>query len=152
MTLRPGQFGALVAILLLLAVAIVRTAVPDRSRMRSVSVEAMDIASEPIHPGQTVTREVDWTPPDDVYVVGWNYRLGATGASPELVLRHGETRVFVADGTQTRQNPSFFQGGAGYRVLKGERLTLRLRVTNLGAPGETHGASALIYFVPVEGN
>jgi hypothetical protein len=48
--------------LLLLAVALVRLAVPDRARLRSVSIEAMDIASEPIGQGQTVDREATWSP------------------------------------------------------------------------------------------
>lgn len=37
---------------LLLAVAIVRTATPDRSRIRRLSVEAIDIESEPISPAR----------------------------------------------------------------------------------------------------
>ena len=37
-------------------------------------------------------------------------------------------------------------------LRKGERLTLRYQLSNLGPAGETKGAGALVYFVPVQGN
>jgi hypothetical protein len=37
-------------------------------------------------------------------------------------------------------------------VGKGEAVDLRYHVHNTGADGNTMGASALIYFVPAEGN
>jgi hypothetical protein len=140
------------AVLLLLAVAVVRLAVPDRARMRRLSVEGLDIVSEPIGQGQTVTREKTWKAPDDIYVVGWNYSIGAPGAWPEITLVAGDVRLFVVRGSEQPPNPSFFQSGTAFLVRKGEPVTLRFRLTNAGAPGETHGASALVYFVPVEGN
>jgi hypothetical protein len=138
--------------LLLLAVAVVRLAVPDRSRMRPLSVEGLDIPSEPIGQGDAIVREKSWSPPDDVYIVGWNYRIGAPGAGPELTLSARGVRLFTVRGIDTPLNPSFFQAGTGFRVDKGGTVTLRFRLTNAGAAGETHGASALVYFVPVEGN
>jgi hypothetical protein len=137
--------------LLLLAVALVRLAVPDRTRLRSVSIEAMDIASEPIGQGQTVDREATWSPPDDVYLLGWNYVV-ETRAAPTLRLLHGNTRLFMVGGGSAAADVDLFPEATGYRVRKGEKLTLAFRLTNGGPPGETHGASVLIYFVPVAGN
>ena len=136
---------------LLLAVALVRLAVPDRARMRPVSIEAIDIPTEPIASGQTIERQATWNPPDDVYLLGWNYDV-ETRAAPTLRLLHGNTRLFMVAGAGGSTDHSFFPAGAGYRVRKGETLTLTFRVTNGGPPGETHGAGALLYFVPVEGN
>jgi hypothetical protein len=135
---------------LLLTAALVRLAVPDRARLRPVSIEAIDIASEPIAQGQTIERQAIWNPPDDVYLLGWNYDV-ETRASPSLRLLHGQTRLFMVGG-QGGAAHALFPAGAGYRVRKGEALTLVFRLTNFGPPGETHGASALLYFVPVEGN
>ena len=39
-----------------------------------------------------------------------------------------------------------------YRFKPGQALTLRYRLVNMGPAGETKGAGALVYFVPVEGN
>jgi hypothetical protein len=136
---------------LLLAVALVRLAVPDRARMRPVSIEALDIPTEPIASGQTIERQATWNPPDDVYLLGWNHEV-ETRAAPTLRLVHGNTRLFMVGGTDGSADHAFFPAGAGYRVRKGETLTLTFRVTNGGPPGETHGAGALLYFVPVEGN
>ncbi|MET0555185.1 MAG: hypothetical protein ABW221_19235 [Vicinamibacteria bacterium] len=137
--------------LLLLAVALVRLAVPDRARLRSVSIEAMDIASEPIGQGQTIERQATWNPPDDVYLLGWNYEVD-TRAAPSLRLLHGNTRLFMVGGSSATTDVAAFPGGTGFRVRKGEKLTLTFSLTNGGPPGETHGASVLLYFVPVEGN
>jgi hypothetical protein len=139
--------------LLLLATALVRLAVPDRSRMRRLSVEGIDIASAPIRGGQTVVSERQWNPPEDVYVVGWNYHVGAPAADPELLLLDGTTALFMGvKGQNTPLNPSFYQGGTGYLLLKGRPLTLRLKVSNTGPDGHTLGARALVYFLPVAGN
>ena len=43
--------------------------------------------------------------------------------------------------------------GTGYKVLKGQKLAFRYRITNLGNESfDTRGAASLLYFVPVEGN
>jgi hypothetical protein len=136
---------------LLLVAALVRLAVPDRARLRPVSIEAIDIATEPIAQGQTVERQATWSPPDDVYLLGWNYDV-ETGAGPTLRLLHGNTRLFMVGGAGGAADHALFPAGTAYRVRKGEALTLVFRVTNGGPPGETHGASVLLYFVPVEGN
>ena len=136
---------------LLLVAAIVRLAVPDRARVRPVSIEAIDIATEPIAQGQTIERQATWSPPDDVYLLGWNYDV-ETSAAPTLRLLHGNTRLFMVGGSGGTADHTFFPAGTAYRVRKGEALTLVFRVTNGGPPGETHGAAVLIYFVPVEGN
>jgi hypothetical protein len=136
---------------LLLTAALVRVAVPDRARLRPASIEAIDIATEPIAQGQTIERQGIWNPPDDVYLLGWNYDL-RTSAAPSLRLMHGNTRLFMAGGAGGTSGHALFPTGTAYRVRKGEALTLVLRVTNGGPPGETHGASVLLYFVPVAGN
>jgi hypothetical protein len=136
---------------LLLTAALVRLAVPDRARIRPVSIEAIDIASEPIGQGATIERQATWNPPDDVYLLGWNYDL-KTGAAPTLRLLHGNTRLFMVGGAAGTADHALFPSGTAYRVRKGEALTLVFRVTNGGPPGETHGASVLLYFVPMAGN
>ena len=136
---------------LLLVAALVRMAVPDRARIRPVSIEAIDIASEPIGEGQTIERQATWSPPDDVYLLGWNYDV-ETRAAPTLRLLHGKTRLFMVGGTGGTADSAVFPLGTGYRVRKGETLTLTFRLTNGGPPGETHGAAVLLYFLPVEGN
>ncbi len=140
-------------VLLLLATGIVRIAVPDRSRMRPVSVEGIDIADEEIASGAAIVREKQWQPPADVYVIGWSYFVGAPAANPELTLADGDTTLFLGiKSAESPLNPAFLQGGTGYRLSKGHPLTLRLKMRNTGAPGHTLGARALVYFVPVEGN
>jgi len=136
---------------LLLVVALVRVAMPERARLRSVSIEAIDIATEPIAQGQTIERQATWSPPDDVYLLGWDYDV-QTSAAPLLRLLHGNTRLFMVGGAGGTADHAVFPAGTGYLVRKGEALTLVFRVTNGGPPGETHGASVLLYFVPVEGN
>lgn len=138
---------------LLVAVGVVRTAMPDRYRLRPLSVQGMDIVSEPIGTRETLTREVTWSPPVDVYVMGWSYRIGGFTAGGELSMFAGTTRLFeVAAADAPASNPSFFQNGAGFLLRQGDKLTLRYRLTNTGPPGQTRGAGALVYFVPVEGN
>src|SRR5574341_2307809 len=87
-----------VGVLLLVAVAAVRTAVPDRSRIRPLSIEAFEVRSDRVDPGQTVVRETPWDPPTDVYVMGWNPWLGApSGVSFEadLMLYQAETKTTI---------------------------------------------------------
>lgn len=152
------------AILLLLAVALVRMAVPDRSRIRPISIEGFEIKSERIDPGQTVTRELPWSPPDDVYVMGWNPYLSAPSDAKydaDIILYHPErqTTVFITGYRVTPPTSTdawrFYSlpPHTGFRLQKGERLVLRYRLTNQGATSfETNGATALVYFVPVAGN
>lgn len=137
--------------LLLLAVALVRLAVPDRARLRSLSIEGMDIASEPIGQGQTIHRQATWNPPDDVYLLGWNYAVD-TRAAPTLRLLLGDTRLFMVGGSSATSDVALFPAGTGFRVRKGEKVTLDFSLTNGGPAGETHGASVLLYFVPLESN
>jgi hypothetical protein len=140
-------------ILLLLATGIVRIAVPDRSRLRPISVEGLDIPDEEIASGASILRERQWQPPTDVYVLGWTYFIGAPQANPEVVLVDGNTTLFLGlKNTQFPLNPSYFQAGTGYRLAKGHPLTFRMSLKNTGPPGHTLGARALIYFIPVEGN
>jgi hypothetical protein len=147
-TRRDGALAA--GAVLLLAVAVVRLAVPDRSRMRSLSIEGFDIKSEPIASGQEIQRTASWNPPEDLYVVGWSYEIGSSAGW--LALMQGQTRLFSTTDLRRSANPAFFAGGTGFRVRKGEPLTLHYRVLNTGGDGQTMGASAVVYFVPVEGN
>ena len=138
--------------LLLLAVGVVRLAVPDRSRIRPLSLQGLDIATEPIEHGQTLQREKVWQPPDDVYVLGWNPWVGAESAGGELTLFAEGVRLFFYVQGPGAANHTVYPGGTGYLLRKGQKLTLRYRLANLGPAGETKGAGALVYFVPVEGN
>lgn len=152
MNVRGRDFALASGVVLLLAVAVVRLAVPDRSRIRPLSVTGLDVPSEPIAQGETITRERSFAAPADVYVVGWSYRIGAPTAGPELQLLCRDVRLFTARGTDALQNPAFFPAGTAFRVQRGESVTLRFRLSNAGPAGESHGASALVYFVPVMGN
>jgi hypothetical protein len=140
--------------LLLLAVAVIRVAIPDGSRIRPLSIHGLDIPDEKIDTGQELQRTVRWNPPADVYVIGWSYDLGSAAARPELALMHGETQLFFVKGGGAApvENPAFFGAGAAYRLRKEDTLELRYRLVNTGAPGQTNGARALVYFIPVEGN
>jgi hypothetical protein len=140
------------ACLLLLAVGVVRLAVPDRSRMRALSLQGFDIPNERIDQGQTLQRERVWEPPDDVYVVGWNPWVGAASSGGDLTLSAGGVRLFYFVQGDSAANNTGYPAGTGYLLRKGERLTLRYRLNNLGPPGETKGAGAVVYFVPAEGN
>lgn len=150
LTRNEAVIGA--ASLLLLAVGVVRLAVPDRSRMRALSLQGFDIPSERVDHGQMLQRERVWEPPDDVYVMGWNPWVGAASSGGELTLLAGGVRLFYFVQGDSAANPNMYPGGTGYLLRKGERLTLRYRLANLGPVGETKGAGALVYFVPVEGN
>ena len=159
---RDRLIGA--GVILLLAVGIVRLVIPDRSRIRPISIEGFEIKSERIDPGQTVTRELPWNPPDDIYVMGWNPYLGAPSDAKydaDIILFHPErqTTVFI---TGYRVSPPASTDAwrfyslpphTGFLLRKGERLVLRYRISNTGASSfETKGATALVYFVPVAGN
>jgi hypothetical protein len=140
--------------LVLLAIAVVRLAVPDRSRLRPLSVEAIDIATEEIAAHATLERLAVWTPPEDVYVVGWGPRVHARGSKASLMLFLQDRKIMLFDYTEDGQSArnEYVAPGTGFRVAKGEAVTLRYRINNGGPAGPTHGAMALIYFVPVEGN
>lgn len=117
---------------------------------RRLSVEGLEIKSQPVRSGESLTHETSWLPPDDVFIVGWAPELGAPAARPELYLLSGETRIFAAPRGETEGLPTVFMpAGTGYLIRKGEPVTLRLRLKNLGPEGETRGARALIYFHPV---
>jgi hypothetical protein len=153
MPLTRLELAAGAGMLLLVGAGLTRVATRNRPGLRPLSIEGVQIASEPIGTGQTIVREQHWRPPADVYVLGWAYSIGNVGASPELLLLHKETVLFFgAKGAVPASNPAFYGEGAGYRVPAGEAVTLRLTMTNTGAPGQTRGAEALLYFVPVEGN
>ena len=139
--------------LLLLAVGVIRVATPGQPPLRAVSIQGMEIMPEPIGTGQRLVRETEWKPPADVYIVGWSYSLGSPHSEPELMLLHGQTVLFYGPraGAVT-QNPAFLDAGFGYRLQANQPLTLRLAMINTGPPGDTLGARALIYFVPVSGN
>jgi hypothetical protein len=138
--------------LLLLAVGVVRLAIPDRSRMRPLSLQGFDIPSEPIEHGQTKERERVWQPPDDIYVVGWNPWVGAASSGGEVTLLAAGVRLFFFAQSEGAANQTAYPGGTGYLLRKGQPLTLRYRLVNMGPAGETKGAGALVYFVPVDGN
>jgi hypothetical protein len=148
--------------LLLLAVGLVRLAVPDRSRLRPLSIDAIDFKSEKLDPGQTITREASWSPPDDVFLLGWHPWIAAPTDmrfDVEMVAFEGATRVlFVAQnvtppGIVAPWPPQVLPQGSGFRVRKGRPLSVRFRMVNAGTvPFETGGATALLYFVPVDGN
>ena len=136
----------------LLGAGLAHMAAPRRPPMRRLAIEGIHIPSEPIKRGETLTRERTWQPAVDVYVVGWNYRV-SVAAGPELLLMHGETILFFGPSAGAAAgNPAFYGEGAGYKVLAGESVKLRLRITNEGADGETQGAQALVYFVAADAN
>lgn len=150
--------------LLLLALGIVRIALPDRSRLRPLSIQFLEVKSEQIDPKQTQTAEVEWAAPDDIYVLGWNPQIGAPigqtfSAEVILYVKETSTALFIAGqratppGALDVSNPFAFPAGTGARVARGQHLLLRYRVSN-GTPESwpTYGASALVYFVPVAGN
>jgi hypothetical protein len=153
-TFRLSRNEALIAAacLLLLAVGLVRLAVPDRSRMRPLSLQGFDIPSETIDQGQTLERERVWEPPDDVYVVGWSPWVGASRSGGELTLYAAGVQLFLFVQGDGSANAAAYPAGTGYLLRKGEKLTLRYRLENMGPAGETKGAGAVVHFVPVEGN
>ncbi|MBX7185089.1 MAG: hypothetical protein K1Y01_08090 [Vicinamibacteria bacterium] len=134
----------------LLGAAASRLVSPAAGAVRRISVEAVEIRSAPIKSGESLVQEASWTPPDDVFVVGWAPDLGAPGASPELYLRAGETTIFTAPRASLEGLKAvFLPSGTGYLVRKGEVVKLRLQINNSGPDGESRGARALIYFHPV---
>jgi hypothetical protein len=154
MQLKRSEVAIGAGLLLLLAVALVRVAVVDRSRIRPLSVHGFEIGDEPIGHGEEIVRESVWTPPETVYVLGWSYELGVMGEGAELALMAppGDTRLFDVRGNAPASNPAFFQNGAAYLVRTGQPVRLRYRVLNTGPPGATRGASALVSFIPAAGN
>lgn len=135
----------------LLGLALFRLLSPSGLPTRRISVEAIGIKSQPIRSGESATQEASWTPPDDVFVVGWAPDVGAPEALPELHLLSGSTSIFsIRPGPGGQSSPpAFFPAGIGFLVARGEALRLQLRVINTGPEGETGGARALIYFHPV---
>ena len=134
----------------LLGVAVFRLLSPAEGATRRISIEMVEIKSAPIKSGESLIQESSWTPPDDVFIVGWAPELGASSALPDLYLRVGETTVFLAPrGSVTGPNPAFLPSGTGFFIRKGETVKLRLKIDNSGPDGESRGARALIYFHPV---
>jgi hypothetical protein len=161
LTRGPGAVWAFA--LLLLAAAIIGFASPDRSRLRPLSTEAIWIDSARVDPGQTVTTTAEWSPPTDVYVVGWGPWVNApptAGFQLELMLYEpvAKTTLFLASAAQAQGTsrapwPATVLPGYGHRVNLGKRLTLRAKITNTTTGAfESGGAGAFVYFVPVEGN
>jgi hypothetical protein len=150
--------------LLLLATALVRIAAPDRARLRPLSVASFEVQPTPVPAGETATVETQWSPPSDVYVMGWNPWIGLPPGvtfDAELMIyeRHEKAALFVMGqrGTTASVTDAWREvnlpAGTGYRVRKGRPLTLRYRVTNGGgSPFTTRGATALVYYVGAEGN
>jgi hypothetical protein len=127
-----------------------RVLAPPSPESRHLSVEAIEIPDAPIASGQTRRDHANWSPPDDVFVVGWLPGIGAPESRPSLHLLKGETAVFeIVRATEASASPVFFPSGTGFLVRRGETLTLRLQVSNSGAAGTTKGARVLVYFHPV---
>ena len=140
---------------LLLAVAVVRLATPDRSRLRVLSVEAIQIPSEPIKKDQSIERTFEWAPPDDVYIVGWGPRANAKNSGAEMTLfTPGPPPLLLFDYAEDgRPNRNEYAApGTGFLVKKGSVVKLRYRINNGGPDSMTLGGVALIYFVPAVGN
>ena len=134
----------------LLGIALFRALTPAGAATRRLSVEAVEIKAQPIKSGESLTQESSWTPPDDVFVVGWAPDLGSPGARPNLYLMAGSTSIFAAErGAIDGMRATFMPSGTGYHVRKGETIKLRLQINNSGPDGDTGGARALIYFHPV---
>lgn len=144
------DFALLVASCAFLGLVLFRLMAAPAPPTRRLSVEALEIKSQAVRSGESLTHEASWLPPDDVFIVGWAPELGAPAARPELYLLSRETRIFAAPrGTLEGLPTLFMPAGTGYLIRKGEPVTLRLRLDNLGPDGETRGARALIYFHPV---
>jgi hypothetical protein len=152
MEIRRRDLALTIAVVLLLSVAIVRTAIPDRSRMRPLSIEGLTIASIDLPAHSKDIAEREWSPPTDVYVVGWSYHVPSTGGVLSLLAPPGDTLIFRVRGGEFDLRPQFVQAGTGYLIRRGQKLRARLHVETLEQPGKTHGAIVLVYFVPVEGN
>ena len=153
MSLTRVELAAGAGILVIVGAGLARLATPSRPGLRPLSIEGIAVASEPIATGQTVVRAKEWRPAADVYVMGWAYSIGGLSGSPELLLLHKDTVLFFGPkGGVPSSTPAFYADGVGYRVPGGEAVTLRLTMTNTGAPGATPWVQALVYFVPAEGN
>ena len=152
--MKRHELAILLGVAFLLAIGVVRLAVPDRSRLRALSVEAIQIPSEPIAHGQSIERSIDWTPPADVYIVGWGPRVHARGSSATLMLylKSRKTMLFdyQEDGRSSRNE--YTAPGTGFFVAKGEAVTIRYRMNNGGLDSQTLGGVGLIYFVPAAGH
>jgi hypothetical protein len=153
--MKRSEVLAVVVGTILLAVAIVRLAIPDRSRLRALSVEAIRIASEPIKHDQSLERTFEWLPPEDVYIVGWGPRANAKNSGAEMTLfMPGPPPMllfdYAEDGRPSRNE--YAAPGTGFLVKKGAPVKLRFRVNNGGPDSQTLGGVALIYFVPAAGN
>jgi hypothetical protein len=134
----------------LLGVAAFRLLSPVEGSTRRISVEGVEIKSAAIKSGEALVQEASWSPPDDVFIVGWAADLGSPGAAPELSLRAGPTTIFlVPRGSAEGLRVAFLPAGTGYLVKKGEIVKLRLQISNSGPDGQSGGAHALIYFHPV---
>jgi hypothetical protein len=134
----------------LLGFAFFRLLNPTGLPTRQLSVEGVEIKSQPIRSGESLVHEANWLPPDDVFVVGWAPEVGARQAQPTLLLSSAGVTFFLAtplspEGFAT----TFVPSGTGFLVRKGQPVTLRLEIRNSGPDGETRGARALIYFHPV---
>ena len=152
------------ASVLLLATALVRIASPDRSRLRPLSVASFEVHEAPVPAGETTTLESHWSPPADVYVMGWNPWIGLPAGATfdaELMMYQPDDKatLFVMGqrGTSSSVVDTWREvnlpAGTGYLVRKGRPITLRYRVTNGGTQAfTTRGATALLYFVRAEGN
>ena len=136
--------------LALLGLATFRVLNPSAPPTRQLSVEGMTIETQPIRSGQSLVAEAVWTPPDDVFVVGWTPEIGARAAQPSLYLRIDNTTLFAAGGLSPENlRSTFLPGGVGFLLRKEQQLKLRLEIANSGPDGETRGARAFVYFHPV---
>ena len=134
----------------LLGLVLFRLLSPSGAPTRRISVEAMEIKSQPIRSGESATQEASWTPPDDVFVVGWAPDVGAPEARPNLFLMSGSTAIFrIERGSVEGLRATFLPAGTGYLARKGETIKLRFQIDNSGPDGVSGGARALIYFHPV---
>lgn len=147
---------------LLFAFAIVRAGVKDRSPLRDLAAQGCWFETEKVDSGQTVTRELPWTPERDIYVVGWNALLVApveAAYEAELTLFDdpAKTRIFAMVQRRSPPAPSgrwetaTLPEGTGYRVAAGRRLILRLRIKNTGSEGlQTEVSGAQIRYVSAD--
>src|SRR5262245_52816577 len=109
---------AAAALALLLAFPIVRVSVADRTPLRGAAVHGLWFEKTKVDPGQTVTRQLSWTPEQDVYIVGWNPLLLAPPEASylvELTLSDGQTRLFVMAAAGSRPGDAGEIGRASCR-------------------------------------
>ena len=149
--------------LVLLAIGILRLATPDRPRIRAVAIEGVSTKPRPVGPGETVTEEGIWQPPDDVYVLGWDPIVGAGVGQydVDIMLYESATQTTLFHATQSVSAGSALHSwpattlplGTGYLARKGSPLKFRIMIGNTGTTTvQPRAASALIYYVRVEGN